>query len=185
MEKKRCKWASDVPEIYVKYHDEEWGVPCHDDHHLFEMLLLEGFQAGLSWLTILKKREAFREAFDHFDATIIKDYDEDKIKTLMQNKAIVRNKRKIEAAKINANVFIQIQKEFGSFDAYLWHFTDNKVVYDHDEPIPTSTPLSDEISNDLKKRGMKFVGTTIIYAYLQAIGVVNSHEKDCFLYQKH
>ena len=116
---------------------------------------------------------------------IIKDYDEDKIKTLMQNKAIVRNKRKIEAAKINANVFIQIQKEFGSFDAYLWHFTDNKVVYDHDEPIPTSTPLSDEISNDLKKRGMKFVGTTIIYAYLQAIGVVNSHEKDCFLYQKH
>ena len=184
MEKKRCHWAQNVPEIYEVYHDEEWGVPQHDDKRLFEMLILEGFQAGLSWLTILKKREAFRKAFDYFDVQKVANYTDEKIEILMNNADIVRNRRKIEASRRNAQVFMQIQKEYGSFDSYLWGFTENQVVYDHGDIIPSSTPLSDNISKDLKKRGMNFVGTTIIYAYLQAVGVVHSHEQECFLSHK-
>lgn len=182
--KQRCVWAREVPDIYIKYHDEEWGVPSHDDRHLFEMLILEGFQAGLSWLTILKKREAFREAFDHFDPVVIQHYGEEKIEALMANEGIIRNRLKIRATIGNAIAFLQIQKEWGSFDAYLWHFTDGAVVYDNIPPMPVSSPLSDEISKDLKKRGMKFVGSTIMYAYLQAMGIIQAHEPDCFLHQK-
>lgn len=174
----------DVPAIYESYHDEEWGRPSHDDHHLFEMLILEGFQAGLPWLTILKKREAFRNAFDGFEVEKVASYQEEKLDSLMKDVGIVRNRRKIEASVINARIFIEIQKEYGSFDAYLWHFTQYQVMYDNQETIPSHTPLSDEISNDLKRRGMKFVGTTIIYAYLQAVGVVNSHEPGCYLHQE-
>lgn len=182
MEKKRCFWAEGVEEIYVKYHDEEWGVPVHDDHKLFEMLILESFQAGLSWLTILKKREAFRQAFDQFDVERVAAYDEQKMEELMQNPGIVRNRRKITAAVQNAQVFLQIQKEFGSFASYLWGFTDGNIIYASSDERPTHTSLSDTISKDLKKRGMNFVGTVIIYSYLQAVGVVNDHENDCFLH---
>lgn len=181
MEKKRCGWATNVPEIYERYHDEEWGKPQHDDQHLFEMLILEGFQAGLSWLTILKKREAFRKAFDHFEVEKVAAYQEEKLAALMQNADIVRNRRKIEASVLNAKAFIKIQQEYGSFDAYLWSFTKGEVVYDNTVFL-ASSPLSDQISKDLKRRGMKFVGTTIIYAFLQAVGVVNSHEPSCFLH---
>lgn len=184
MEKKRCHWAMGVPSIYETYHDEEWGIPSYDDHHLFEMLILEGFQAGLSWLTILKKREAFRKAFDGFDVEKVAGYQEEKKNALMKDADIVRNRRKIEASVINAKIFIEIQKEYGSFAAYLWQFTQCQVRYDNQAVIPASTPLSDEISKDLKRRGMKFVGTTIIYAYLQAVGVVNSHEPGCYLHSK-
>lgn len=183
MKHNRCKWAQQVPEIYERYHDEEWGKPQHEDAHLFEMLILEGFQAGLSWLTILKKREAFRKAFENFDVKKIAAYTQDTIEELMSNADIVRNRRKIEASILNAQAFIEIQKEYGSFDVYLWGYTNHQVVYDNEDPIPVSSPLSDEISKDLKKRGMKFVGTTIIYAYLQAVGVVNAHDSGCFLYK--
>lgn len=179
----RCQWAQGVPQVYLDYHDQEWGVAQHDDRHLFEMLILEGFQAGLSWLTILKKREAFRVAFDAFDPTLIAQYDEEKLSSLMQNEQIIRNRLKIHGAVKNARAFLDIQQEWGSFDAYLWHFTKGEVVYENTHPIPVSTPLSDTISKDLKKRGMTFVGSTIIYAYLQAVGVVNSHEPTCQLHQ--
>lgn len=184
MEQNRCHWANNVPEIYQNYHDQEWGRPSHDDRHLFEMLILEGFQAGLSWLTILKKREAFVKAFDGFDVEKVASYDADKLDALMKDAGIVRNRRKIEASVINAKVFIEIQKEYGSFDAYLWQFTNHQIVYDNDGEVIASTPLSDQVSKDLKRRGMKFVGSTIIYAYLQAVGVVNSHEPDCYLHKK-
>lgn len=178
--KRRCSWCPPDDQLYVKYHDEEWGVPVHDDGKLFEMLVLESFQAGLSWRTILGKREAFRRAFDGFDAVTIAGYGEDKVSALMSDASIVRNKRKIEAAIKNARVYLDIAREFGSFDAYLRSFTRGKVTF---ETGLTSSPLSDAISADLSRRGMKFVGTTIIYAYLQAVGIVNSHDIGCFLHK--
>ena len=176
---KRCHWVNLNNSLYVKYHDEEWGVPSYDDNHLFEMLLLESFQAGLSWECILNKREAFRKAYDNFDYKKIALYDEEKRKELINNKDIVRNRLKINASIENAKVFIKIQKEYGSFSDYIWHFTNNNIVKNESNEILTSSPLSDKISKDLIKRGMKFVGTTIIYSYLQAIGIINDHEKEC------
>lgn len=179
---KRCFWVDENSEIYVKYHDEEWGVPKYDDRELFELLVLESFQAGLAWITVLRKREAFRAAFDNFDVIKVSKYDEKKIAELLSNKGIIRSRGKIAAAVNNAKIYIEIQKEYGSFSNYIWGFTDNKVIRNTSEQIPVSTPLSDRISKDLKKRGMKYVGTVIIYSYLQAIGVVNDHQKDCFKY---
>ena len=175
--KMRCRWANPKNPLYVQYHDEEWGVSVHDDHKLFEMLILESFQAGLSWECVLNKREAFREAFDNFDLDMVCAYDEDKMNALSQNPGIIRNRLKIRAAVNNARIFRAIQEEYGSFSVYLWHWTQNQIVY---EIGVTSSPLSDAISKDLKKRGMKFVGTVIIYSYLQAVGIINSHEKGCF-----
>ena len=174
----RCTWANPKNERYISYHDEEWGVPVHDDHKLFEMLILECFQAGLSWECVLNKRDAFREAFDGFDLEVVCRYGEDKINALMNNTGIIRNRLKIHAAVTNAQAFRKIQQEYGSFSNYLWNWTDNKVIY---ETGQTRSNLSDTISKDLKKRGMKFVGTTVIYAYLQAVGVINSHDEGCFL----
>ena len=173
----RCSWAGPEP-IYLDYHDREWGRPTHDDRALFELLSLEGMQAGLSWITILKKREAFRAAFADFEPAAVARFDEAKVAELMQNAGIVRNRRKIDAAVENAQIFLAIQHEWGSFSDYLWHWTDGKVLHERDQ---TRSPLSDAISADLKKRGMRFVGSTIIYAYLQAVGVLESHEAGCFL----
>ena len=179
---KRCFWVDEKSEIYVKYHDEEWGVPNHNDRDLFELLILEGFQAGLSWITVLKKREAFRKAFDNFDVKKVSEYDEEKINALLENKDIIRSRGKITAAINNAKIFIEIQKDFGSFSNYIWGFTDNKVIKYTTGEIPVKTELSDMVSKDLKKRGMKYTGSVIIYSYLQAIGIVDDHEKDCFRY---
>ena len=176
---KRCRWCNLKNEKYVIYHDQEWGVLCLDDHYLFEMLILESFQAGLSWECILNKRNDFRKAFDNFNVNQVVKYDEKKIEELMKNEKIVRHRKKIEAAISNSKVFKEIQKEYGSFSEYIWHFTKHKVIIEENK---TTSPLSDEVSKDLKKRGMKFVGSTIVYSYLQAIGVINSHEKDCFCY---
>ncbi len=180
--KKRCSWCNLQNKIYVEYHDKEWGIPVHDDRKLFEMLLLESFQAGLSWECILNKREAFRKAFDGFDYHLIAAYDEEKQEALRQDAEIIRNKLKIRAAVNNAKVFMDIQKEFGSFDQYIWGFSHGEIIH---ENHLTSSPLSDEVSMDLYHRGMRFVGTTIIYSFLQAIGVIFSHEDDCFLAHKH
>ena len=177
-EKPRCRWCRTDNPSYVEYHDKEWGVPVHDDGKLFEMLLLESFQAGLSWECILNKREAFRQAFDGFSPERIARYEEDKIQALQQNKDIVRNRLKIHAAIVNARIFREIQREYGSFDHYIWHFTDRTAVF---ETGRATSPLSDTISKDLRRRGMKFVGSTIIYAYLQAIGIIHSHEEGCWL----
>lgn len=178
---KRCSWVNNNNELYVKYHDEEWGVPSHNDKYLFEMLLLESFQAGLSWECVLNKREHFKVAFDNFDYKKISKYNENKIDELLNNKNIIRNKLKIKAAINNAKKFIEIQDEYKTFSNYIWGFTDNKIIRNKLDTIITSSPLSDEISNDLKRRGMKFAGTTIIYSYLQAIGIINDHEKSCEL----
>ena len=178
---KRCFWVNEDNPLYVKYHDEEWGTPVYDDNKLFEMLLLESFQAGLSWECILNKREAFKEAFDYFNYKKISNYDDEKIEELMQNKGIIRNRRKITAAIKNAQIFMSIQKEYNTFSKYLWHFTEEKIIYEYNK---TTSSLSDEISKDLYKRGMRFVGSTIIYSYLQAIGIINSHEPGCFCYRK-
>lgn len=178
---KRCFWLNENNAIYVDYHDNEWCIPKYNDHELFELLILESFQAGLSWECVLNKREAFRSSFDNFDIIIVSNYKEDKIKELLENKDIIRNRLKIQAAINNAKVFLNIQKEYESFSNYIWSFTNNKIIYETDK---TSSELSDKISNDLKKRGMKFVGTTIIYSYLQAIGILYSHDKDCFMYKK-
>ncbi len=175
---KRCFWVNMENPLYVDYHDFEWGVPKYDDHELYELLILEMFQAGLSWETILNKRENFRKAFDNFDPQKIVNYSEDKINGLMQDKGIIRNRRKIEATINNTKIFMDIQKEYGSFSNFIWSFTDKKIVY-LDISI-THYELSDNIYKILKKKGMKFVGTTIIYSYLQAIGVINSHEATCF-----
>lgn len=177
--KTRCRWANPKNERYIRYHDEEWGVPVHDDRKLFEMLVLECFQAGLSWECVLNKRDAFREAFDSFDLEKICAYNEEKLEALRNNPGIIRNRLKIQAAVTNARVFREIQQECDSFADYLWHWTDGKAVF---EIGRTSSELSDSISKDLKKRSMKFVGTTVIYAYLQAIGVVYSHDQECFLH---
>ena len=179
---KRCFWVDENSEIYKKYHDQEWGVPKYDDKELFELLILESFQAGLSWITVLKKREAFRKAFDNFDVKKVANYKEDKINELLRNENIIRSKSKINSAIGNAKIFMQIQKEFGSFSDYIWGFTDGKMIKNKNNVIPVSTPLSDKISKDLKKRGMKYVGTVIIYSYLQSVGIVNDHETDCFRY---
>ena len=180
---KRCFWVDEKSDIYTKYHDEEWGVPTYDDSTLFEFLILESFQAGLSWITILKKREAFREAFDGFDVQKIALYDECKVNKLLQNANIVRSRGKILAAINNAKIFLSLQKEFGSFSKYIWGFTDYKIIKRTTDDVIVSSQLSDAISKDLKKRGMKYVGTIIIYSYLQAIGIVNDHDKNCFKYQ--
>lgn len=174
----RCSWVNDNP-LYIKYHDEEWGVASYDDKFLFEMLLLESFQAGLSWECILNKRENFRDAFDNFDYNKISKYDENKINELINNKGIIRNKLKINAAINNSKIFIKIQKEYGTFSKYIWSFTNNKIIIHNGSKLYTRNSLSDRISEDLKKRGMKFVGTVIIYSYLQAIGMINDHEIDC------
>ena len=177
----RCKWCNLDNPLYVKYHDEEWGEPTYDDKDLFELLILESFQAGLSWECVLNKRENFRHAYDNFDIDKIVCYDEAKINELKQNPGIIRNKLKIKASINNAKIFKKIEKEYGSFSKYIWGFTNNKIIY---EIGKTSSELSDKISKDLKKKGMTFVGTTIIYAYLQAIGIVNSHDENCFKYKK-
>lgn len=178
---RRCRWCNMANPTYVAYHDDEWGVSVHDDGKLFEMLLLESFQAGLSWECILNKREAFRKAFDGFDYRKIALYDESKIQSLMQDKGIVRNRLKILAAITNALIFSKIQNEFGSFVRYIWGFTNGNIVY---ETGLATSPLSDAISKDLRKRGMKFVGSTIVYAYLQAVGIINLHEESCWLAKK-
>ena len=174
----RCKWVNMNNPVYIKYHDEEWCVPKHNDHDLYELLILESFQAGLSWECILNKRESFRKAYDNFDIDKVINYDEEKFNELINNKNIIRNKLKIKASINNSKVFKSIQIEYGSFDKYIWSFVNNKVQY-IDYEI-TSNELSDKISNDLKRRGMTFVGTTIIYSYLQAIGIINSHHNDCY-----
>lgn len=180
----RCKWVNLKNKIYVDYHDNEWGNIQHDERYLFEMLILEGFQAGLSWECVLNKREDFRKAFDNFNYVKMSRYDTNKINELLNNPNIIRNKLKINAAIINAKMFIEIQKEFGSFDKYIWSFTNNKAIKNMDDNLKTTSELSDTISKDLRKRGMKFVGSTIIYSYLQAVGIINDHELKCYLYNK-
>ncbi|RDW21192.1 DNA-3-methyladenine glycosylase I [Oceanobacillus chungangensis] len=187
MEQKRCAWVTTDP-IYLKYHDEEWGVPHHDDQKLFEMLSLGGAQAGLSWITILKRRENYREAFDNFDPKIIMNYDDSKVEQLRHNEGIIRNKLKINSVISNAKAFLNVQAQFGTFDEYIWQFVDGKPIINHWEEIgqiPVSTPESEQMSKDLKKRGFKFVGPTICYAFMQATGLVNDHTRDCFRYSKH
>ncbi|MGG7033959.1 MAG: DNA-3-methyladenine glycosylase I [Flavobacterium sp.] len=181
-EPKRCDWCLSS-DLYKQYHDEEWGVPVYDDSKLFEFLILETFQAGLSWITILKKRENFRKAFNNFDYNKIAKYNEDKIQELLQNEGIIRYRLKIESAIKNAVAFMKIQEEFGSFSNYIWKFTDGKPIVNHPKTlkeIQATTPLSDTISKDLKKRGFKFVGSTTIYAHMQATGMVNDHLDDCW-----
>ncbi len=182
----RCGWVG-KEEIYKKYHDEEWGVPVHDDKQLFEKLILDGAQAGLSWITILKKQENYREAFDGFDAEIIVNYDDIKIEELMQNSGIVRNRRKIESVVKNARAFLEVQKEFGSFDKYLWQFVNYKTIknrWENIKDVPSKTKESEKMSKDMKKRGFSFVGATICYAFMQAIGMVNDHVVTCFRYEE-
>ena len=177
--RQRCSWADPGDPLYIEYHDHEWGVPLHDDRKLFELLILEGFQAGLSWKCVLHKREAMRRAFDGFDPEKLAVYDEKKTEELMQDPSIIRNRRKIEAASGNARAFLEIRNEYGSFDRFLWDLCGGRVIY---ETGLTKSPLSDAVSAELRKRGMKFVGTTIIYAYLQAAGIINSHDPGCFLH---
>jgi len=177
----RCKWCNLKNPLYIKYHDEEWSIPNFNDKYLYEMLILETFQAGLSWECVLNKREAFREAFDNFDIEKICNYDNKKIEELLLNKQIIRNKLKIIATINNSKIFKSIQKEYGSFYNYLKKFTNNKVFYEINK---TTSKLSDIISKDLQKRGMKFVGSITIYSYLQAVGVIYSHDKTCFMYKK-
>ena len=186
MTKHRCKWCIGDP-LYESYHDNEWGVPLHDDRLLFEFLVLETFQAGLSWITILRKRENFRLAFDNFDYHKIAQYTDQKKEELLQNPGIIRNKLKVNSAITNAQNFIKIQEEFGSFDTYIWGFVDGKTIknaWKSQEEIPATTPISDRMSKDLKKRGFKFVGSTVMYAFMQATGMVNDHTVDCFRYNE-
>ena len=182
----RCKWPGDDP-IYVEYHDKEWGVPEHDDRKLFEMLVLDGMQAGLSWITILKKRENFRRAFDHFDPEKVANYDEARIRELLNDAGIIRNRLKIRAAVDNAQAFLRVQEEFGSFDRYIWQFVQGEPIvnaWTREEDIPASTPEAEAMSKDMKRRGFKFVGPTICYAFMQAAGLVNDHVVDCFRYRE-
>ena len=181
----RCPWCGN-DELYVKYHDEEWGVPVHDDKKHFEFLVLESAQAGLSWITILRKRENYRKAYDGFDPVRVAQYDEKKIGELMQNPGIIRNRRKIEASINNARCFLKIREEFGSFDKYIWSFVDNKPVKNHWTDIsqlPARSELSDRVSRDLQARGFKFLGSVIIYSHLQATGLINDHLISCFRYE--
>ena len=186
MSRLRCVWAGDDA-LYREYHDTEWGVPLHDDRALFEFLILEGAQAGLSWITILRKRENYRAAFDGFDATRIAAYGANKIESLLKDAGIVRNRLKVAAAVINARKFLDVQQEFGSFDSFIWGFVDGKPKQNHwgsHAEIPASTPESDAMSKELKRRGFKFVGSTICYALMQATGMVNDHTTDCFRYRE-
>ena len=181
--KNRCEWVNLQDELCVKYHDEEWGVETHDDRLLFEMLILEGAQAGLSWKTVLKKRANYKIAFDNFDPIKVAEYGDKKIAELLQNKRIIRNQLKIKSAIRNAKTFLDIQREYGSFDKYIWNFVNGKPIVNNWKSIseiPAKTELSEIISKDLKKRGMNFVGSTIVYAFLQAIGIVNDHTVNCF-----
>jgi DNA-3-methyladenine glycosylase I len=184
--KKRCEWGNQSV-LYQQYHDEEWGVPLHDDTRLFKFLILEGAQAGLSWETILKKREGYREAFDQFDAEKIAKYSDDKIESLLQNPNIIRNRLKVKSAVLNAQLFLEVQKEYGSFDTYIWQFTGGKTIQNRFKKIsqlPANTLESDAMSKNLKKRGFKFIGTTICYAFMQATGMVNDHVVSCFRYKE-
>ncbi|GAB4158833.1 MAG: DNA-3-methyladenine glycosylase I [Winogradskyella sp.] len=186
MNKPRCGWCVGDP-LYEAYHDKEWGVPVYDDKTLFEFLILETFQAGLSWITILRKRDNFREAFDHFNYKKISKYNQDKIEALLQNEGIIRNKLKVNATVTNAQAFMKIQDEFGTFSKYIWGFVDAKPIKNSLENYrnaPASTELSSKISKDLKKRGFKFVGPTVVYAHMQATGMVNDHEVSCFRYKE-
>lgn len=183
---KRCEWPSDDP-LMIEYHDTEWGVPVHDDRKHFEFMVLDAFQAGLSWAIVLKKREAFREAFDNFDVDAIADYDEEKVQQLLKNTKIIRNQLKIRATIHNANKFKEIQREFGSFDKYIWQFTDHKTKvnkWNSVRNLPATSPESDAMSRDLRKQGFKFVGSTICYAYMQAAGMVNDHLTKCFRHKE-
>jgi len=183
---KRCDWSGTEP-IYVDYHDKEWGVPVHDDRMHFEMIILDGAQAGLSWITILKRRDSYREAFDNFDAVKVSRYDDKKVEKLLTNPGIIRNRLKVNSAVKNARAFLKIQKEFGSFDDYIWQFVNHKTIQNKWKKmaeLPAKTPESDAMSKDLKKRGFSFVGSTICYAYMQAAGMVNDHIMDCFRYKE-
>ncbi len=187
MDKKRCEWVEMADPLYIHYHDTEWGVPLHDDRMLFEFIIVDGFQAGLSWFTILKKREHFRKVFDSFDPQKIAAYGEDKRNALLSDPGIIRNRQKIDAAIRNAKAFIQIQKEFDSFDGYIWHFVGEKPIvntWKNLKEIPAKTEESETMSKDLNKRGFKFVGPTICYAFMQAAGLVNDHVVDCFRYKE-
>lgn len=180
----RCHWCTS-DDIYIRYHDEEWGVPCHDDRTLFEFLILEGAQAGLNWLTILKRREGYRKAFANFDVQAISRFDENDVERLLNDTGIIRNRLKVNSAITNARAFIRVQEEFGSFDAYVWQFVDHQPIANHwdsMDQVPVTTPESDALSKDLKKRGFKYVGSTIIYAYMQAMGLVNDHITSCISY---
>ncbi|MGM8365438.1 DNA-3-methyladenine glycosylase I [Virgibacillus sp. W0181] len=187
--KNRCAWVTDDT-IYIQYHDEEWGIVSSlsfNDCYLFEMLSLEGAQAGLSWITILKRREAYRNAFDQFDPEVVSNYPAEKVEQLLENEEIIRNKQKILSVITNAKAFLGIQQEYGSFSEYIWAFVDGEPIINHWETfsqVPASTKLSEQISKDLKKKGFKFVGPIICYSFMQAIGMVNDHTKDCFLYQE-
>lgn len=184
--KKRCHWVTEDP-LYIDYHDTEWGVPIYDDQSLFEFLILEGAQAGLNWITVLKKRENYRKSFDKFNPKKIITYDSHKIATLLENPGIIRNRLKIQSAIINAEAFFKVKKEWKTFADYIWHFVDNKPIHNHftsHSKVPAFTDISDRMSKDLKKRGFKFVGTTICYAFMQAVGMVNDHTTDCFRHQQ-
>lgn len=181
MTKNRCKWPNlEKSEVYMEYHDHEWGVASYEDSYLFEMILLESFHGGLSWLIILKKREAFRKVFDNFDPYAIKDYSEEKLEELMGNSDIVRNKAKILANIENAKAFIKVQKEFGTFSKYIWSFTNDEIQYGDSDQLIKTNELSDMVSKDMKKRGFKFMGSITTYSYLEAIGVMNNHSSTCF-----
>lgn len=182
--KKRCYWVNPQNELYCRYHDEEWGTPIRDDQTMYELFLLETFQAGLSWITILKKREAFRAAFDGFDVKKVAAYGEEKIGQLLQNAAIIRSQGKIAGAIANAKIVLELQKEFGSFCNYLWNFSGGKVVVQKSGGYRTTSPISDRMSADMKKRGMRYVGSVTIYSFLQAAGLVNDHEKGCYRYDE-
>lgn len=183
----RCLWVQDKAQFYLDYHDHEWGVPVHDDCKHFEMLILEGAQAGLSWETVLKKRDAYREAYHQFDPVKVASMTDAELETCLQNPGIIRNRLKVFAARKNALAFLRIQQEFGSFDTYIWRFVNNKPVVNrwrNQKDVPVTSPASDALSKDLKKRGMTFVGSTIIYAHMQAIGMVNDHLVSCFRYKQ-
>ncbi len=186
-EPKRCGWVANARSLDIEYHDTEWGVPVHDDRVLFEFLVLEGAQAGLSWSTILNKRAGYRKLFSNFDPRKIARYDQTRIKRLLANPAIVRNRLKVESTVSNARAFLSMQNEYGSFDDYLWAFVDGKPIRNHwrkSEQVPVSTTLSDQLSKDLKRRGFRFVGTTICYSYMQAVGLINDHLVSCFRYSE-
>lgn len=182
----RCHWVTDDP-LYITYHDEEWGLPAYDDRYLFEMLTLEGAQAGLSWITILKRRENYRKAFTNFDPTIVSTFSSEQIATILQDEGIIRNKLKVHSAVTNAQAFLKVQAEFGRFSNYIWEFVNGEPILNDwktADEVPASTDISKEMSSDLRKRGFKFVGPVICYAYMQAIGMVHDHTKDCALYHR-
>lgn len=185
--KKRCTWCENTFDDYIKYHDEEWGVPVHDDRVHFEFLILEGAQAGLSWATILKRRDGYRAAFADFDVEEVAQFSQEKVEALLLDPGIIRNRLKVQGTVINAQKFLEVQKEFGSFDKYIWSFVGGKPIVNARKSmkeVPATSPESDAMSKDLKKRGFKFVGSTIMYAYMQACGLVNDHTTDCFRYSE-